>query len=335
MKKENKFKFILQAIATDLLFWIYIFGCISFLSNYWFEIILQSKLVVILGFAVGLTSFILGFSVGRKVFLPTTKTENKWHKTFWGWSVFLILLITFIVGWNLVEVDLYKLFAKFQNAGGIMKGIFNPNMDILMQCLTALAETIYLALLATVFAIPLAFLLSFFAARNLMPQTFLGNTVYIIVRTIATVFRSIEAIVWAIIFSVWVGIGPFAGMLALMIHSIASLTKLYSEQIENINPGPVEAIKATGANTVQTWIFAVVPQIISPFLAFTIYRWDINVRMATIVGFVGGGGIGLLLLQQQQMLRWQNVGVIIWLIAIVVWIMDMVSAKVREKLQEM
>ncbi len=85
-----------------------------------------------------------------------------------------------------------------------MKGIFNPNMDILMSCLTALAETIYLALLATVFAIPLAFLLSFFAARNLMPQTFLGNTVYIIVRTIATVFRSIEAIVWAIIFSVWV-----------------------------------------------------------------------------------------------------------------------------------
>ena len=154
-------------------------------------------------------------------------------------------------------------------------------------------------------------------------------------RTIATIFRSIEAIVWAIIFSVWVGIGPFAGMMALMIHSVASLTKLYSEQIENIDPGPVEAIKATGASTLQTWIFAVVPQIISPYLAFTIYRWDINVRMATIVGFVGGGGIGLLLLQQQQLLRWQNVGMIIWLIAIVVWIMDMVSAKVRERLQEM
>ncbi len=104
MKKENKFKFILQAIATDLLFWIYIFGCISFLSNYWFEIMLQTKLVVILGFAVGLTSFILGFSVGRKVFLPTTKTENKWYKTFWGWSVFLILFITiatqFLIGYH-------------------------------------------------------------------------------------------------------------------------------------------------------------------------------------------------------------------------------------------
>jgi phosphonate transport system permease protein len=335
MKKENKLKLGLQAILTDLLFWIYIFGCVSFLINHWFEKVIPSSFVVIFGVAVGLITFILGLSVGRKVFFPTIRTDCKWHKSFWGWSVFLILFITFVVGWNMVEVDLYKLFAKFRNAGGIMSGIFNPNMDILIICLTALAETIYLALLATVFAIPLAFILSFFAARNLMPQTFFGNTIYIIVRTIATIFRSIEAIVWAIIFSVWVGIGPFAGMLALMIHSVASLTKLYSEQIENIDPGPVEAIKATGASTFQTWIFAVVPQIISPYLAFTIYRWDINVRMATIVGFVGGGGIGLLLLQQQQLLRWQNVGIIIWLIAIVVWIMDMVSAKMRVKLQEM
>ena len=335
MKKQNKFKLKLQAILIDLLFWIYISGCISFLTNHWFEIMISSNYVVIFGIAIGLITFFMGISVGRKIFLPTSKTDNKWQKTFWGWSVFFILLITFVVGWNMVEIDLYKLFAKFQNAGGILSGIFNPNMDILIICLTALAETIYLALLATIFAIPLAFVLSFFAARNLMPRTFLGNTVYIIVRTIATVFRSIEAIVWAIIFSVWVGIGPFAGMLALMIHSIASLTKLYSEQIENIDTGPVEAIKATGANTLQTWIFGVVPQIISPYLAFTIYRWDINVRMATIVGFVGGGGIGLLLLQQQQLLRWQNVGMIIWLIAIVVWIMDMVSAKVRERLQEM
>lgn len=335
MKKENKLKLSIQAILTDLLFWIYIFGCASFLMNHWFEKVIPNNFVVIFGIVVGILTFVLGLSVGRKVFLPTIKTDRKWYKTFWGWSVVFILLITFVVGWNLVEVNLYKLFAKFQNAGGIMSGIFNPNTDIFILCLSALAETIYLALLATVFAIPLAFILSFFAARNLMPQTFLGNTVYIIVRTIATIFRSIEAIVWAIIFSVWVGIGPFAGMMALMIHSVASLTKLYSEQIENIDPGPVEAIKATGASTLQIWIFAVVPQIISPYLAFTIYRWDINVRMATIVGFVGGGGIGLLLLQQQQLLRWQNVGMIIWLIAAVVWIMDMVSAKVRERLQEM
>ena len=198
--------------------------------------------------------------------------------------------------------------------------------------LAALMETIYLALLATVFAIPFAFLLSFFAAKNLMYGSTLGKIAYVVIRTVSTVFRSIEAIVWAIIFCVWVGIGPFAGMLALWIHSIAALVKLYSEQIENIDPGPVEAIKATGASTLQVWRYAVTPQILAPYLAFTIYRWDINVRMATIVGFVGGGGIGLALNQQQQMLAWRNVGLIMWLIAIVVWVMDIFSGYIREKL---
>ncbi|MDP8268762.1 MAG: phosphonate ABC transporter, permease protein PhnE [Candidatus Tenebribacter davisii] len=335
MKKENKLKLILKAIFTDMFIWVYISGSVSFLINHWFEVTIPGLHIVIYGSVVGVILMICGISVGRKMFLSTKRINKKWYKTFWGWSVVLILFITFIVGWILVEVNPYKFFTKFTNTSGIMSGIFNPNLDILIVSLTALAETIYLALLATIFAIPFAFILSFFAARNLMPKTLIGNLVYIIIRTFATVFRSIEAIVWAIIFSVWVGIGPFAGMLALMIHSIAALTKLYSEQIENIDYGPVEAIKATGANTLQIWVFGVIPQIISPFLAFTIYRWDINVRMATIVGFVGGGGIGLLLLQQQQLLRWHNVGMIIWLIAVVVWIMDMVSAKVREKLRGM
>lgn len=328
---KNKIKFTIQSILTDLLFWIYVFACFSFLSNKFFGFDFHYLLILSMGFLLALIFNLTGISVGRKIFFKTTK--KKWTESFWGWSIVLLLIVTFTVGWNVVEVDLYKFFTKMKNAGGIMQGIFNPNFNILTICLVALAETIYLALLATVLAIPFAFVLSFFAARNLMPKNAIGNTVYIVVRTIATIFRSIEAIVWAIIFSVWVGIGPFAGMLALMIHSIAALTKLYSEQIENIDSGPVEAIKATGANTLQVWIFAVIPQIISPYLAFTIYRWDINVRMATIVGFVGGGGIGLLLLQQQQMLRWQNVGLIMWLIALVIWIMDMVSARVREKLQ--
>ncbi|MDO9577192.1 MAG: phosphonate ABC transporter, permease protein PhnE [Candidatus Cloacimonadales bacterium] len=333
--KNNKIKSIIQAFFTDLLFWIYLWGCFLYLINSWFEINLKTSFVIIAGLIFTIFFLTAGISLGRKIFVPTKFTNIRWNKTFWGWSIIVVLAVTFIVGWKLVEVNPYKFFTQFKNAGGIMSGIFNPNLDILIMSLTALAETIYLALLATLFAIPIAFVLSFFAARNLMPKTILGNAVYVIIRSIATLFRSIEAIVWAIIFSVWVGIGPFAGMLALMVHSIASLTKLYSEQIENIDTGPVEAIKATGATTLQVWIFAVIPQIISPYLAFTIYRWDINVRMATIVGFVGGGGIGLMLLQQQQLLRWHNVGLIIWLIAAVVWIMDMTSAKVREKLVEM
>lgn len=257
-----------------------------------------------------------------------------WYKTLWGWQIALVLILTFITGWMVVEINPGKFFMQFANARGIVTGIFNPDFTALMPMLQALIETIFLALMSTVFAIPFAFLISFFAARNLMPKTALGNSVYVLIRTFATIARSIEAIVWAIIFCVWVGIGPFAGMLALWVHSIASLIKLYSEQIENIDTGPVEAIKATGAATLQVWRYAVIPQILSPYLAFTIYRWDINVRMATIVGFVGGGGIGLALQQQQQMLAWRNVGLIMWLIALVVWIMDMISGAVRQSLSE-
>jgi phosphonate transport system permease protein len=115
-----------------------------------------------------------------------------------------------------------------------------------------------------------------------------------------------------------------------MLHSIASLAKNYSEQVECIEQGPVEAIEATGANRLQVIWFAVVPQIVLPFLAFTIYRWDINVRMATIIGLVGGGGIGTLLMQYQGLARWNEVGTIIITIAAVVWIMDYLSAKIRE-----
>lgn len=271
-------------------------------------------------------TFISGHSIGNS----TKKTSL--IKSVKFWQTFSIIIITLVVAWIVVEVNPYKFFANYKNSYRIMHGLSHPNMKIFLPMLKSLFETIYLALLATVFAIPFAFIFSFLGARNLMPKSFIGNSVFVFIRTGATIVRSIEAIVWAIIFSVWVGIGPFAGMLALMFHSIAALTKLYSEQIENIDSGQIEAMKATGANTLQVWIFAVIPQIFSPFLAFTIYRWDINIRMATIVGFVGGGGIGLALKQQQQFLRWDNVGVILWMIAVVVWAMDMISNKVRQKL---
>ena len=147
------------------------------------------------------------------------------------------------------------------------------------------------------------------------------------------IMRSMEPIIWAIIFSVWVGIGPFAGMLALVVHTVASLTKQYSEQIEDVNSGPIEAISATGASRIQVLWFAIVPQCVIPFLSFTIYRWDINVRMATIIGFVGGGGIGTLLTQYQGVAKYNEVGTLVILITAVVWILDVVSARVREALR--
>ena len=126
----------------------------------------------------------------------------------------------------------------------------------------------------------------------------------------------------AIVFVIWVGLGLFAGVLALSLHSIAALAKLYSEQVESIDAGPIEAITATGATRLQTIIYGVVPQIVPPYLAFTIYRWDINVRMSTIIGFVGGGGIGQILKQWIDLLQYNQAGVATLAIAIIVAVLD-------------
>ncbi len=160
----------------------------------------------------------------------------------------------------------------------------------------------------------------------------LGMVLYYSSRTVLNALRAIEPLIMAIVFAIWVGIGPFAGVLALTLHSIAALGKLYSEQVESIDPGPIEAIQATGANQLQTIVYGVIPQIVPPYIAFTIYRWDINVRMSTIIGFVGGGGIGFVLQQWINLLRYQQAGVAMLAIAIVVATLDFASARLREEI---
>jgi len=159
-----------------------------------------------------------------------------------------------------------------------------------------------------------------------------GMVIYFITRTILNGTRSVESLVMAIVFVIWVGIGPFAGSLALALHTLAALAKLYSEQVESILPGPLEAVQATGANRLQTIVYAVVPQIVSPYISFTMYRWDINVRMSTIIGFVGGGGIGFLLQQNINLLDYRAASVQMLAIAVVVAVMDYVSSVVRERM---
>ncbi len=160
----------------------------------------------------------------------------------------------------------------------------------------------------------------------------IGLTVYYMARTTFNAIRSIEPLVMVIVFVVWVGIGPFAGSLALALHTIAALAKLYSEQVESILPGPVEAVQATGATRLQTVVYAVIPQIVPPYISFTLYRWDINVRMSTIIGFAGGGGIGFLLQQNIRLLNYQAASVNMLAIAIVVASMDYLSSRIREKI---
>lgn len=173
--------------------------------------------------------------------------------------------------------------------------------------------------------------LSSFLLRPKRPIT-IGSMIYAFTRGTLNILRSIEPVIMGFVFVVWVGIGPFAGVLVLILHSIADLGKLFSEQVENIAQGPLEAVTATGANRLQTIVYAVIPQIVPHYIAFAFYRWDINVRMSTIIGFVGGGGIGLVLQRATNLTRYREASVMVIAIAIVVAVLDYVSARIRSRI---
>lgn len=200
------------------------------------------------------------------------------------------------------------------------------------EVLKGALATLAMALLATGVGMILAIPLSFLAAHNLMGGNPITYAIYVVVRTFLNILRSIEPLIMAIVFVVIVGLGPFAGMLAMAIHTIAALGKLYSEVIEGIDQGPIEAIRSTGANWLQTVRYAVIPQIVPPFTAFTIYRWDINVRSATVIGLVGGGGIGFLLIELIRVNNMRGVSAVFIAIAVIVIALDYLSAKLRERL---
>ena len=209
-------------------------------------------------------------------------------------------------------------------------GPAEPSAELL-QAIEKMIETIFLGMMATAFGIVLSIPVSFLAARNLMTGSRLTIWIYYLTRTLLNIVRSIEPLIWAVIAIIVVGLGPFAGILALTVHSIAALGKLYSEAIESIDPGPIEAIQATGANWLQTVIYGVVPQVIPPFVSFTIYRWDINVRMSTVIGLVGGGGIGFLLIQWIHLLDYRAAGIAVWFITITVAVLDFISSEIRQR----
>ena len=304
----------------------------------------QNALFVLMALALGfLIRWLLSrwgvISLGQTLFQPTYKKNNiplkAWYKTFWGMQMTLLFLVTCVVGFQVTHISFYEITDPDGLAGAwrILKNLLQPEMSVLPQGILAIIETIFIAFMATVIAVPMAFILSFLCAKNLMQSTMMGFCIYMSLRTIFNTIRSIEPLIWAIIFTVWVGIGPFAGMLGLMLHSVAALTKQYSELIECIDDGPLEGIRSTGAKPLQVIWFAVVPQILLPYISFTIYRWDINVRMATLIGLVGGGGIGTMLIQYQGQALWREVGTLALLIVIAVWSLDTASAYIREALK--
>ena len=195
-----------------------------------------------------------------------------------------------------------------------------------------MVATILLGIVATGFSIVVALPLSFLGARNIMAGHPVTAAIYVVVRFVFTIIRSIDVLIVVIVCAVALGVGTAAGVVGLAFHNIGVLGKLYSEAIEGIDPGPLEAITATGANRLQVVWTAVIPQIVNPYISFTIYRLDANVRLAPILGLVGGGGIGILLFQSINLLQYGAAGLIIFMIVITVAAMDFASAQIRRRL---
>lgn len=220
-----------------------------------------------------------------------------------------------------------NLRAEWSLPGGVLR----PS-PALRDVTDSIMVTIFMALLSTTIGTVIAAPLSFLAASNITRKGPLGTMVYYLARTVFNVARSFEPLVMALIFALIVGFGsPFAGVLGMMVMTAASLGKMFSESVESIDPGPIEALMATGANRWQVVRYAAIPQIVPDFLSYIIYHWDVNVRISTVIGFVGGGGIGYYLSQRISTFEYSKAGTALLAIVIVVWVLDFLSAQMRKR----
>ena len=259
-----------------------------------------------------------------------------WRRLF---AVALVLIVLY-VGLQITAIDTGR--ANVEYAFGIIRQLFNWDFSIMSPrdefetyrdtAWWKMIETIFLGVMATAFSMVIALPLAFLGARNIMAGNPITQGIYLFIRVLFTIIRSIDVLIVVIVLLVIFGPGNAAGVFGLAFHNVGVLGKLYSEAIESIDAGPLEAITATGANRTQVVWTAVLPQITNPFISFTIYRLDTNVRLAPILGLVGGGGIGTDLFQSIQLFQYGAAGLIIFMIVFTVAAMDFISAQIRKRL---
>ncbi|KGX87759.1 phosphonate ABC transporter, permease protein PhnE [Pontibacillus litoralis] len=216
----------------------------------------------------------------------------------------------------------------FSNVGRMLGQMWPPNMEFASTVWPKLAETVQMAVIGTSIAAMFSLPLSLLASYNIIPS----KIVYRTTKFFLNVLRTIPEILLAVIFISLVGIGVFPGILALAVFSVGILAKLMSDTIESIDMNQVEALRASGANTLQVIHYAVLPQIMPQFASFSLYVFEINVRASVVLGFVGAGGVGLLLNQQISFFNYPNAMALTIIIYVVVVFIDYISNKIREAL---
>ncbi len=238
--------------------------------------------------------------------------------------------IIFVAVWSVSDLDIpwfYFLDAHIQ-AADLFVRMYPPDWDHLGVVVDPLIETIHIATLGTAITCFVAFPIAFIAAGNTTPN----RTTWLIGRFILVTSRSVNTVVWGLIFVAMFGPGPVAGIWAVAARSIGFIGKLIAEAIEEVDQGTVEAIEATGASRLQVLLIGVVPQVLPVVFGTIVYRWDINIRESTVLGFVGAGGIGIQLYASINQFLWQQVSVMLLAIFGVVLISEFLSATVRNRI---
>jgi phosphonate transport system permease protein len=208
------------------------------------------------------------------------------------------------------------------------RGLLNPNWVFVGQTVEPMLETFAMAILASVIGCGVALPISFLVSRVTAPN----GLVLAIGRGILSVVRAIPDILYALLFVAAVGVGPLPGILALLFFNIGVTVKLLSETVDGVDPGPIEAGKASGATGIQTTRWAVVPQILPNYVAYSLYVFELNIRASTVLGIVGAGGIGRMLYREYGFFHWSNVSVIIVELFVMVFFIELVSIWLRRRL---
>jgi phosphonate transport system permease protein len=261
------------------------------------------------------------------------KDLEAYLKPQWSWKTLIsiglfIFVLIFVV--KDLEIDFIKLMTDSSKYfGDILSRMLPPDFNNFQELIYAMFETIEIAFLGTFIAIVLSIPLGLFSARNLAPNYF----VYILSKTIIIFFRAIPEFIMAMILVIAIGFGAMPGVLALGLHTMGFLAKFYAEDIEHVNEGPIDALKSSGATKSQIISFGVIPQILPAFVANNLYILDRNVRMATMLGIVGAGGIGYELQSSFRMFEYEKVSAIIILIFVTIFLIDNFSAFIRSKIK--
>jgi phosphonate transport system permease protein len=227
-----------------------------------------------------------------------------------------------------IGLDLGYLADSITRGGGILGELLSPSWAFLPRTFEPMLETFKMAVLASVIgclvALPVAFLASRVTAPNVAAFGF--------TRSVLSVVRAIPDILYALIFVAAVGIGPLPGIAALVFFNIGVVAKLLSETVDGVDVGPIEAARAGGATGTQSVRWAVLPQVLPNYVAYSLYTFELNIRASTVIGITGAGGIGNLLFTQYRFFNWSNVSVIVVELFVVVFVIEVASIWLRRRL---